>query len=146
MNTLTFIQSIEAHDWESFKLKCTPFVVCIICDTIAMFIDLIAGVRKARQRGEIRSSYGYKRTVDKALKYYSLLLLCFMIDVIASLIITVPYFTMAAGIGIIMIEIKSWYEKADEKEKKDINMIAEILKNKDDIVKAVTETIKNSEK
>lgn len=139
--TLLFMNAIVAGDWEQFKIKCIPFLVCITCDTIAMVVDLISGVRKAYKRGDVRTSTGYKRTVDKALKYYSLLILCFLIDVIASMVVTVPYFTMAAGIAIVVIEVISWYEKADKKEKRDINIMANILANKDDIVKAVASEI-----
>lgn len=141
MTTLLFIQSITSSNWEEIKIKCIPFLVCITCDTIAMVIDLISGIRKAKQRGELRSSEGYKRTVDKALKYYSLLILCFLVDVIASMIVSVPYFTLAAGIGIILIEIKSWYEKADEKDRNDIATIAALVKSKDDIVKAAADQV-----
>ena len=31
----------------------------------AAMADLCSGIRKAKLRGEVRSSYGFKRTVDK---------------------------------------------------------------------------------
>lgn len=150
MTGLLFIRAIESGDWEELKMRCVPFLVCIVCDTAALLIDLVAGVRKAKQRKEFRTSTGYKRTIDKALKYYSLLILCFLVDVIASLVVDVPYFTMLAGGGIILIEIKSWYENADKKVKKDVNfaaeIAAEILKSKSLIAKDVIEALKQNTK
>ena len=37
---------------------------------LSMFTDLVVGVRKARQRGEARTSYGLSRTATKLLTYY----------------------------------------------------------------------------
>lgn len=34
--------------------------------------DLWAGVRKAKKRGEYRTSDGYKRTIDKIARYYNM--------------------------------------------------------------------------
>ena len=34
--------------------------------------DLWSGVRKAKKRGEFRTSDGYKRTIDKKARYYNM--------------------------------------------------------------------------
>lgn len=44
--------------------------------------DLWSGVRKAKRRGEVRSSYGFKRTVDKLARYYNLLIALTVVDCI----------------------------------------------------------------
>ena len=43
--------------------------------------DLWSGVRKAKRRGEVRSSYGFKRTVDKLARYYNLLIALSLIHI-----------------------------------------------------------------
>ena len=59
-------------------------VVCIIV-ILAMTIDLISGLNKAKQRGEIRSSWGLKRTLNKFIMYMGSLLIAGSIDVLLNL-------------------------------------------------------------
>ncbi|HBJ76707.1 MAG TPA: hypothetical protein DDY68_02415 [Porphyromonadaceae bacterium] len=42
---------------------------------------LWSGIRKARERGEYRSSYGLRKTVGKVANYYNLLFIVTIIDV-----------------------------------------------------------------
>ncbi len=46
-------------------------VIVIACVLVlgAMCIDLVSGLYKAKQRGEIRSSWGLKRTLTKFITY-----------------------------------------------------------------------------
>ena len=44
---------------------------------MAVGTDMWSGVRKAKRRGEVRSSYGFKRTVDR---YYNLLIALTVVD------------------------------------------------------------------
>ena len=46
----------------------------------AAMADLCSGIRKAKLRGEVRSSYGFKRTVDKLARYYNLLIALTVVD------------------------------------------------------------------
>lgn len=140
MKTL-FIPSIEAGDITLFKMKMIPVIACFICVTIAMLIDLGLGVMKAKERGEVRSSVGFRMTVSKSVMYYSLLFLCFLIDFLDSILVSAPFFILSASIGLICVEIKSWYEKADKKGKQMIDVASNIVLKKDDIVKAVAEVI-----
>ena len=113
---------------------------------IMILTDLWSGVRKAKKRGEMRSSYGYKRTIDKIARYYNALIALTVIDWLQMAGIwyltfyygwTVPIFplvTLIGAIGMCAVEIKSIYEKADEKVKseyKDVAALAvEIAKHK----------------
>jgi hypothetical protein len=47
----------------------------------AIFTDLWSGVRKAKKNGIARSSYGFKRTIDKVARYYNVMLALTVIDV-----------------------------------------------------------------
>jgi hypothetical protein len=122
--------------------------------------DLWSGVRKAKMRGEIRSSYMYKKTVDKIARYYNALLALTIVDVMQMggmwymdnyydyHLPIFPFITFMASIGIGMIEIKSIFEKAEDKVKFEYQQIGvlatELAKSKADpaeIAKAVVDYI-----
>lgn len=106
----------------------------------AMGIDLISGIRKAKERGEARTSYGYSRTVNKFILYigstviatfidlmihYSHLLYLMKLKPIAGL----PVVTCLICIFLCLIEIKSIKENANEKTNKEVeDMIRLIVK------------------
>lgn len=100
---------------------------------ILIFCDLRAGVRKAKKRNEYRTSDGYKRTIEKISKYFNMTFALTVIDLLQlSLImflfhfyqrdiIMIPWFTLIAFGYICFVEIKSIWEPADIKEKKQMN-------------------------
>ena len=123
---------------------------------LAIMADLWSGVRKAKKNGVARSSYGFKRTIDKIARYYNVMLALTVIDAMqmGSLWYLEKYYsyhwpifpivTLVGAIGICLIEIKSIYEKAEDKVRIEnvANMAGKIITNKDDIseiVKAVVE-------
>jgi len=101
--------------------------------------DLWSGVRKARKRGEIRSSFGYRKTVAKLAKYYNVLLALTVVDCMQMGSIwyldnyydyNIPVFplvTLVGAIGIGLIEIKSIYEKAEDKMKLEYQQIGSLV-------------------
>lgn len=115
---------------------------------IMILADLWSGIRKAKIRGEVRSSYGYKKTIDKIARYYNALIALTVIDAMQMGGIwyldnyygwTIPIFpvvTLLGALGMSLVEIKSIYEKADEKVKEDYkgvaSLAAEIAKHKAD--------------
>ena len=130
---------------------------------MAAMADLWSGVRKAKQRGEIRSSYGFKRTIDKLAKYYNMLIALTVIDCMQMVGIwyldnyydyhlpIFPIITLLGAIGIGAIEVRSIYEKADDKIKNEYQqaaiLVAEVLKHKDspdELAKAIVEKINKS--
>ena len=129
---------------------------------LAIMADLWSGVRKAERNGVVRSSYGFKRTVDKIARYYNVMLALTVVDAMqmGSLWYLEKYYsyhwpifpivTLIGAIGICLIEIKSIYEKAEDKVRIEnvANMAGKIITNKDDIseiVKAVVEYLKKPE-
>lgn len=98
---------------------------------LAMMADLWSGVRKAKQRGDRRTSYGYQRTVAKASRYYNMMIALTVIDAMQIVGVwylstfynwTIPIFpivTLIGAVGIGLIEIRSIYEKAEDKAKND---------------------------
>lgn len=106
----------------------------------AILADLVSGLRKARKRGEARRSKALRCTVEKAATYYNALAALTIIDAmqIAAVIYlraacgyeNIPLFpilTLLGAIGIAIIEVKSIYEKADEKEQKNFDDAAETI-------------------
>lgn len=132
---------------------------------IMILADLWSGVRKAKVRGEIRSSYMYKKTIDKIARYYNAMIALTVIDAMQMggvwyldgyyswSIPIFPVVTLLGALGISLVELKSIYEKADEKVKGDYKdvaaLVAEIAKHKTDpaeIAAVVVEYMKGQEK
>lgn len=115
---------------------------------IMILADLWSGLRKAKQRGEMRSSYGYKKTIDKIARYYNALIALTVIDIMQMggvwyldgfygwSIPIFPVVTLLGALGISLVEMKSIYEKADQKVRHDYKelavLVSEIAKHKTD--------------
>lgn len=82
---------------------------------VAMALDFVCGVRKARKAGIATTSKGYKMTCDKAVKYFLPMLCLSVVDVYTCTIIPLPVFTMGIGSFNIFCEFKSVMEKTHEK-------------------------------
>lgn len=114
----------------------------------AMFIDLVAGVQKAKERGEVRTSTGFKKTCDKARKYFGPFCICVFMDLVTCIVIPFPIFSILWTIWVLFCEYTSVREKAWDKveiRKQDRTMQV-ILENKDDIAKAIVESMKQLNK
>lgn len=133
------------------------YVVVLACLIVfmAMIVDLVSGLYKAKQRNEIRSSWGLKRTLSKFIMYeggmviaagidllifLSKLFVLFHLDVLQG----VPIITCIVGIFLLIVEFLSVREAADEKTKTEMSRVATAaatLVNKDDLVTAITTAI-----
>ena len=104
----------------------------------AMIIDLFSGLRKAKIRGDLRSSEALKRTLTKFITYeggmgialgvdmlihFSKLPQLFGLDVIYG----VPVVTCMVGVFLLVVEFLSVREKADQKTKKQMSDAANLL-------------------
>lgn len=104
----------------------------------AMIIDLFSGLRKAKIRGDLRSSEALKRTLTKFITYeggmgialgvdmlihFSKLPQLFGLDVIYG----VPVVTCLVGVFLLVVEFLSVREKADQKTKKQMKDAAKLL-------------------
>lgn len=95
-----------------------------------IFADLWAGVRKAKQRGEFRTSEGFKKTVGKINKYFAMHFAMSLVDAVQIGLLymlhreyqfdipMIPLFTCLSVLYEAYVEIKSITEPADIKEKK----------------------------
>ena len=111
---------------------------------VAMVVDLVFGVFKAKQLGEATTSTGLKKTCEKARKYFSPFMVLVCIDLLSSVISPVPAFSLLWASYCIFCEFISVREKAWQKAelRKQERTMSIILENKDDIAKLIAELIK----
>lgn len=118
---------------------------------MAISADLWSGLRKAKKRGEARTSYGLRITIDKLSRYYNLLIILTIIDAMQIsgiwylntyynyAIPIFPIITFIGSLGLGFIELKSIYEKAEDKEMGKAAKLASTLLSDDKNVKAILE-------
>ena len=133
--------------------------VCLIV-LAAMCIDLGSGLYKAKQRNEIRTSWGLKRTMIKFITYEGGIMIALGVDLLMhfchfwtvvhlNLISGVPVVTCLVGIFLLIVEWLSVLEKADEKTKTEFSragiMASQVIK-KEDLAEILAELLKQSMK
>ena len=135
-------------------------VLAMIIVVLAMTVDLVSGLIKAKQRGEIRSSYGLKRTLNKFVLYEGGMLIAAGIDLLIHLshllqlfplkaIEGVPVITLVVGIYLLIVEALSVREKAGQKVRDDMRKAKELLEKvitKEDIADILSEVIERRSK
>ena len=101
--------------------------------------DLVSGIRKARLRGEARRSKALRLSIDKLARYYNALMALSVLDSmqIAAVIylrcfeqyqlLIFPLFTLLGALGMALIELKSIFEKEEEKQQADYRDAADAL-------------------
>lgn len=142
-------------NWIVLKEMMVMAVIACVIVLFAMSIDLVSGLHKAKQRGEIRSSWGLKRSITKFITYEGGMLIAFGVDMLIYLsrlfelfhlnaITGVPVVTCLIGIFLLVVEFMSIREKSDKKTKKDFSEAGELITKllnsktfKDAFVKAI---------
>jgi hypothetical protein len=133
---LLFIRSIVDQDWVRLNMLAYVLIILYSCVLLALLIDLFFGVRRAKRLKVARTSYGFRRTITKASTYFGLMMLLTIADIVASVILQMPYFTVIGALGIVIVEGISVYEKVKDENKKIEEVptvLLELLKNKDNI-------------
>lgn len=135
-------------------------VVVLACFIVlgAMVIDLVSGLIKAKQRGEIRSSWGLKRSLNKFIAYEGGMLIAAGIDLLMhashlyqlfniEAIYGIPVLTCLLGVFLLVVEFFSVREKADKKTRTEMSRVAKLasqMVKKDELVEALTKAIINA--
>ena len=134
---------IETMKGASLHIHAVWLALTYIAVILAMAVDFVAGLRKAKAAGIASNSRGYKMTTEKAAKYFLPMLCLTCVDVMTSVILPAPFFTMLMGGFNMFCEWKSVMESThDKQEMRDAaNTFNVIVKNKDDIAAIVTQTI-----
>lgn len=112
-------------------------VVVAMCVVIgAMCMDAAFGWRKAKLRGEARTSYLFSRSITKFALYEGVLFISAGIDTLIhfvwaqfnqSTIHCVPLASILVAITLCIVEIWSMREKADEKTRNNVNHAIEVV-------------------
>lgn len=132
--------------------------VVMVIVLMAMVIDLLSGINKARQNGKMRTSWGLKRTVSKFIMYEGSLLIAAGVDVLMhashlydllhlDAIRGVPFVTCLVGAFLCVVEFMSVHESADVKTKKEwadtARLIGQVIE-RDALVDVIKDAIKAS--
>lgn len=137
------IYLLKMEQFEPFITQLTILSIVYVLVFFVIMLDLVSGLNKAKRRGKLRSSYALRKTVDKLVRYFSMLLVISAIDAVQMIAISqwdlstghhipvLPLLTFLAAMFVGFIELKSIYENSDEKEQARIEDAA------DDISKLV---------
>ncbi len=140
------IQTLLTGDYQTARIDAAIIGIMWLLVAIAIVIDLFSGVRKARERGEMRTSYGFKQTVNKVVLYYAFMLFALMFDCIGMFFYPLPVVTFVCAAFLIFIEGKSVFEKAHDKDKrkftKSVEELVILLENREDLIKGLSELVK----
>lgn len=113
-------------------------VIVMLLVLAAMIIDLGAGLYKAKQRGELRTSEALRRTLAKFISYEGGLMIATMADLFVyfckfytligvNVLVGVPVVSLLVGLFLLIVEFMSVREKADKKTKKQQEKVAEFI-------------------
>lgn len=122
---------------------------------IAMSWDFCSGYYKARLRGEDRNSYGLRRTVSKFILYAGSICIASGIDSISFVchfwefihftpLMKIPVVTSIVAVFILVTEVRSIWEKADAKQRRQAGKAVELISsiiNKESLKEAFTQAL-----
>ena len=135
-------------------------VVAMVIVMIAMVIDLVSGVNKAKANGQMRTSWGLKRTLSKFIMYEGSMMIAAGVDILMHsshlydllhlhALRGVPFVTCLVGAFLCVVEFLSVRETADVKMQKEFMDASRLIGNvfsKDDLREAIKDAIKDSRK
>lgn len=121
----------------------------------AMSWDFASGYYKAKIRGEDRNSYGLRRTVSKFILYAGSICIASGIDSISYVchfwefislapLTKIPVVTSIVAVFILVTEVRSIWEKADAKQRRQAGKTAELIGsiiNRESLKEAFTQAI-----
>ena len=147
------------HDYAAIMQKLIVVSMAWGGVLIAILIDLFFGIQKARSLNEIRSSEGYRRSINKFVWYYAVMFFALLFDALLPIsfffsfpLSAIPFVSILAATALILTEFKSVREKAEDKVRRKTEAsameIIELLKNKEDAFLKLLEQFKkeNNEK
>lgn len=137
-------------------LLATILLVAMLAVLVAMGSDLCFGWRKAKMRGEARTSYAFSRSFSKFLLYMGMMIVSGCIDMLIHFVMymfNVYYYVPVVAIGIAIVlcvtEIWSMKEKADEKTRSSIKNAIDLVQKTlthDQIVAVLAEAMRQANK
>lgn len=129
-------------------------LMAILLVIVAIVADLCFGWRKAKLRGEARTSYAFSRTFSKFLLYMGMVIVSGCIDVLMHFVLYmfgIVYYVpiVACGISIVLCgtEIWSMKEKADKKTRNSMNNAIDLIQKTlahEQVVALLSEALKQA--
>lgn len=144
MISTMFTRIIEEMEMRQFVIRLVFTYAAVI---VAMVIDFISGVRKAQKANIATTSRRYKMTCTKAYQYFFPMLCLTCVDVIGSVVLSYPAFTMIMAAFNIFCEWKSVLEStSDKKRMRDIkSVLLSILEEKPEFMKTMLHFLKDDD-
>lgn len=149
------IDYLEGHFLDVIKtLKVIG--LCWVAVFFAVILDLFHGIKKAKELGEATTSEGLKRTIKKIGYYYSVMLFALLfdsLDVITPFwfdkpLALMPFASLVSAIGLIITELISVREKADEKARRRADRsfmeLAKFIKNREDTAQRLLDKLEET--
>ncbi len=141
------------HDYAAIMQKLIVVSMAWGGVLIAILIDLFFGIQKARSLNEIRSSEGYRRSINKFVWYYAVMFFALLFDALLPIsfffsfpLSAIPFVSILGATALILTEFKSVREKAEDKVRRKTEAsaieIIELLKNKEDAFLQLLEQFK----
>lgn len=123
---------VDMAIFDGLGLMSMVSVIAMVIVLIAMAVDLVSGVHKAKIRGEARTSYGLSRTLTKFLIYEGILLIAQCIDTLLHFGLhdimeqsyNIPCVVILMAILLCCVELWSVYEKAEDKQRSRMAQVA----------------------
>lgn len=133
---------------EHLYLHIVLISLCCIAILVAMALDLVFGLKKAKENGKRTTSRGLKMTSKKAFKYLGPFISLTLVDIISSPILPAPFFAMIWSAWCVLCEFWSIREKSWEKaEIRDMERTIKIAaSDKDDIAKLLADLLSRPSK
>lgn len=122
------IVEMEREIFEGLGVMTMLVVIVMIAVLVAMCVDCVSGWRKAKVRGDERTSYAFSRSLTKFLIYEGICIIGGCMDVMAHFAwyqfmdstYLVPILTIVFGTILCLVEAWSVKEKAEDKQRKQI--------------------------
>lgn len=126
-------------DFTPFQAHAAWMFIAYVATVVAMAVDFVCGVRKARKARIATTSKGYKMTCAKAAKYFPPMVCLSLVDMLVCSLVPLPVLTLAMASFNIFCEWKSIFESIHEKAeiRKAEKTMGIILDNYDDLGKAI---------
>lgn len=158
MEPMTIMETFM--NWgDEFMFQLVLIFIAYLLMVIAVLVDLRSGIRKAKERGEFRSSFGFRKSVKKVNEYGNLLLILTVIDFVQMIFLKalnsqidvnipiLPVLTFFGAFGVGIIEYRSIKEKASDKTKiDDIEKLAMQLARDKELLNKIMVALKKEDK
>lgn len=124
---------------------------------LSMIVDLVFGIQSAKKIGEIRTSEGYRRSIEKFGWYFSMLFFSLIFDLMLPIayflkepLKMVPVITLLSSVSLVFTEMKSVREKGDKKLRRktdnSLKQIVRIIKRNPKVMDKIANVIEEREK